>query len=264
MTIEKNNLHEQIDRLIHIVEQLRAPDGCPWDRVQTHQSIASCLLEESAELIEAIETSNDTGMIEELGDLLLQIIFHAQLAQERSSFTLTDIVTTINNKLIRRHPHVFGKVNLNGDIDKLIEQWEQIKRMEKSGTDQERKSALDGIAPSMPALMKAQKLFKKASKAKLLLPEELPQHSTQESHISPDNITPEEFFCNSGKRDGMEPEKTWIPPSPEIAFPFYGYTRHDHLRGAAVLYPRLRVQLVGMGLGVVHAAGHAVIVLMRF
>lgn len=209
MTIEKNNLHEQIDRLIHIVEQLRAPDGCPWDRVQTHQSIASCLLEESAELIEAIETSNDTGMIEELGDLLLQIIFHAQLAQERSSFTLTDVVTTINNKLIRRHPHVFGKVNLNGDIDKLIEQWERIKKMEKSGTDQERKSALDGIAPAMPALMKAQKLFKKASKAMLLLPEELPQNSTQQSHISPNDITPEKLAQQLFRLAAIAHIKNW-------------------------------------------------------
>ena len=171
--MENKNDLQDIENLLRIMARLRSPDGCPWDREQDHQTIAPDLLEESAELLEAIETHDDEGMLEELGDLLLQIVFHSQLARERNAFDFHDVVRVLSEKLIRRHPHVFGNSNAK-DIDVIWEQWERIKKEEKSGTDHERKSALDGIPPTLTALMRAQKLFKKANKAKLLDPEEIP------------------------------------------------------------------------------------------
>ena len=171
--MENKNDLQDIENLLRIMARLRSPDGCPWDREQNHQTIAPDLLEESAELLEAIETHDDEGMLEELGDLLLQIVFHSQLARERNAFDFHDVVRVLSEKLIRRHPHVFGNSNAK-DIDVIWEQWERIKKEEKSGTDHERKSALDGIPPTLTALMRAQKLFKKANKAKLLDPEEIP------------------------------------------------------------------------------------------
>ncbi|MBO7392134.1 MAG: MazG family protein [Verrucomicrobia bacterium] len=171
--MENKNDLQDIENLLRIMARLRSPDGCPWDREQNHQTIAPDLLEESAELLEAIETHDDEGMLEELGDLLLQIVFHSQLARERNAFDFHDVVRVLSEKLIRRHPHVFGNSNAK-DIDVIWEQWERIKKEEKSGTDHERKSALDGIPPTLTALMSAQKLFKKANKAKLLDPEEIP------------------------------------------------------------------------------------------
>ena len=171
--MENKNDLQDIENLLRIMARLRSPDGCPWDREQDHQTIAPDLLEESAELLEAIETHDAEGMLEELGDLLLQIVFHSQLARERNAFDFHDVVRVLSEKLIRRHPHVFGNSNAK-DIDVIWEQWERIKKEEKSGTDHERKSALDGIPPTLTALMRAQKLFKKANKAKLLDPEEIP------------------------------------------------------------------------------------------
>lgn len=171
--MENKNDLQDIENLLKIMARLRSPDGCPWDRAQDHHSIAPDLLEESAELLEAIETNDDTEMLEELGDLLLQIVFHSQLAKERGAFGFHDVVRVLSEKLIRRHPHVFGNSNAK-DIDVIWEQWERIKKEEKSGTDHERKSALDGIPPTLTALMRAQKLFKKANKARLLDPAEIP------------------------------------------------------------------------------------------
>lgn len=167
----------QIEKLLKLMEKLRAPGGCPWDQQQTHFSIAKDLLEESSELIEAIETENDEAMIEELGDVLLQIVFHSHLAKERGAFEFNDVVCSISEKLIRRHPHVFNHSNIEG-IDVLYEQWERIKKEEKSGTKMERHSALDGTPLKLPALMKAQKIFKKALKADLVEKNEIPENST--------------------------------------------------------------------------------------
>lgn len=158
---------EKIERLLEVMARLRSPDGCPWDKVQTHETIASCLLEESAELIEAIERHDDTEMCEELGDMLLQIVFHSQLAKERGVFDFSQVVDGITEKLIRRHPHVFGNSEVKS-VAGVWDQWERIKKVEKSGTDHERKSALDGIPVTLNALMQAQKLFKKARKAGLV------------------------------------------------------------------------------------------------
>ena len=156
-----------IRRLTQIMSALRAPDGCPWDREQDHLSLRWHAVEEVYELMDAIEQSDDEELLEELGDLLLQVVFHAQLASERGKFDFDAICRRLTEKLIRRHPHVFGEVKVK-DVDQVWANWEQIKRAEKAGSKHERKSALDGIPKHLPALLRAEKLLKKARKAGLL------------------------------------------------------------------------------------------------
>lgn len=145
---------------------LRGPGGCPWDREQDHRSLRWHAVEEVYELLDAIESGEDPEMAEELGDLLLQVVFHAQLASERKAFDFDILCQQLVDKLVRRHPHVFGDVRVR-NIDQVWANWEQIKRSEKAGSKQERHSALDGIPTQLPALLKAQKLVKKARKAGL-------------------------------------------------------------------------------------------------
>ena len=156
-----------INRLLDIMARLRAPDGCPWDREQDHQSLRFHAVEEVYELIDAIEARDDDEMVEELGDLLLQVVFHSQLGRERKAFDFELIAERISDKLIRRHPHVFGDAKVK-DVDGVWTQWEQIKRAEKKGTKHERPSILDGIPRHLPALLRAEKLVKKARKGGLL------------------------------------------------------------------------------------------------
>jgi MazG family protein len=149
----------QIERLRQIVERLRAPDGCPWDREQTHQSLKPHLLEECYELLDAIDAQNDSELKEELGDLLLQVVMHAQMASEEQRFTLDDVAELTADKLVNRHPHVFGENRLPNS-DAVLKQWDAIKRGEKH----QRKSALDGVPKNLPALAKAQKVQTKAAR----------------------------------------------------------------------------------------------------
>lgn len=148
-----------IDRLQEIVARLRAPDGCPWDREQTHQSLRSALIEETYEVVDAINRSDDANLREELGDLLLHVIFHSQLAEERGVFDFEQVAGDICEKLVRRHPHVFGD-QLASDTEEVLKQWEQIKRAEK-GADA---SMIDGRDSALPALMRAQNVQKKAAR----------------------------------------------------------------------------------------------------
>ena len=156
-----------IDDLLAVMARLRSPTGCPWDREQDHLSLRFHAVEEVYELMDAIEAGDDHEMAEELGDLLLQVIFHCQLAGERGAFDFEDVSRRIVEKLIRRHPHVFGDSKAK-TVDAVWAQWEQIKKAEKKGTKHERPSALDGIPKHLPALLRAEKLVKKARKAKLL------------------------------------------------------------------------------------------------
>ena len=148
-----------VDRLKNIVAKLRSPEGCPWDREQTHQSLKPHLIEECYELIDAIDAGDDKEMQEELGDLLLQVVLHSQMASEESRFGLDDVATVIADKLVNRHPHVFGETRLP-DSAAVLKQWEVIKRAEK----QERRSALDGVPTALPALARAQKVQAKAAR----------------------------------------------------------------------------------------------------
>lgn len=148
------------EQLIDIMRKLRAPGGCPWDAEQTHASLTRYLLEETYEVIEAIDEKSPQHLKEELGDLLLQPIFHAAIAEECGDFTIDDIIDTLCQKLIRRHPHVFGDLEIK-DSNQQIENWEKIKKLEKGD---ERPSALSGVPDHLPALLKAQKIGEKASR----------------------------------------------------------------------------------------------------
>jgi len=156
-----------INDLLQVMAKLRSAKGCPWDREQTHLSLRRHAIEEVYELVDAIEAGDDPEMAEELGDLLLQVVFHAQMARERGAFDFEQITRTLVDKLIRRHPHVFSTTKVK-NVDEVWANWEKIKRAEKKGTHLERKSALDGIPKHLPALLRAEKLVKKALKAKLL------------------------------------------------------------------------------------------------
>ena len=156
-----------INELLRIMARLRSPTGCPWDREQDHLSLRFHAVEEVYELLDAIEAGDDHEIIEELGDLLLQVVFHCQLARERGTFDFEEVCHHIAQKLVRRHPHVFGQAKAK-TVDAVWAQWEQIKKAEKQGTRHARPSALDGIPRHLPALLRVEKLLKKARKAKLL------------------------------------------------------------------------------------------------
>ncbi len=153
--------------LLAIMAKLRSPEGCPWDREQDHMTLRFHAVEEVYELIDSIEAGDDHEMLEELGDLLLQVVFHCQLAKERGVFDFEKVARNIGDKLIRRHPHVFGDVKVK-NVDEVWANWEQIKHAEKQGTKHERPSVLDGIPRHLPALLRAEKLVKKARKAHLV------------------------------------------------------------------------------------------------
>ena len=152
--------HYSFEQLVTIMRKLRAPGGCPWDAEQTHESLTRYLLEETYEVIEAIDEKSSEHLKEELGDLLLQPVFHAAIAEEAGSFTIYDVIGTLCDKLIRRHPHVFGTLEIK-DSNQQVENWEKIKRSEKGN---ERPSALSGVPDHLPALLKAHKIGEKASR----------------------------------------------------------------------------------------------------
>src|SRR6266576_1473229 len=156
-----------IEDLLKVMARLRSPTGCPWDREQDHKSLLFHAVEEVYELMDAIEAGDDHEMLEELGDLLLQIVFHCQVAKERGAFDFEQVARHITDKLVRRHPHVFGELKVK-DVDEVWANWEKIKHAEKHGTRHARPSALDGIPKHLPALLRAEKLMKKARRAKLL------------------------------------------------------------------------------------------------
>jgi MazG family protein len=147
------------DRLVEIVAQLRAPGGCPWDREQTHESLVPAIIEEAYEVVTAVRADDDANLREELGDLLLLVVMHAEIAREGKRFAITEIIESITEKLIRRHPHVFGKSDAR-DSGAVLKQWEAIKRDEKaSGAHY-----LSDLPAALPALMRAQKAQAKAAR----------------------------------------------------------------------------------------------------
>jgi tetrapyrrole methylase family protein/MazG family protein len=151
--------HHTWDDLVEIMARLRR--SCPWDREQTHASLVRYLIEETYEVVDAIEHGNDVELAEELGDLLFQIVFHSQLATERGKFSVADVIDGLSNKMIRRHPHVFGDVAV-ADVDAVWANWEQLKSQEAAG--QARSSKLDGIPKHMGALQRGQKMQEKAAR----------------------------------------------------------------------------------------------------
>jgi tetrapyrrole methylase family protein/MazG family protein len=154
-------LHHTFENLREVIRRLRAPGGCPWDRAQTHESLREHAVEEVYELIEAIDQEDDEGMIEELGDVLLQVMLHSQIGEDEGYFTVEDVIRAITEKMIHRHPHVFGDQAVES-VEEVHRNWEQLKKEERGHRD--RKSVLDGIPEQLPALAKAYKLQKKAAK----------------------------------------------------------------------------------------------------
>jgi MazG family protein len=149
---------DHFGRLCEIVAKLRAPGGCPWDREQTHDSLLPALIEEAYEIAGALRAKDDANFREELGDLLLLIVMHAEIAREGGRFNIDNVLADVTNKLIRRHPHVFGKSDVR-DSGAVLKQWESIKRTEKTG-----KHYLDGLPAALPALMRAEKVQSKVAR----------------------------------------------------------------------------------------------------
>ncbi|MFA6566665.1 MAG: nucleoside triphosphate pyrophosphohydrolase [Victivallales bacterium] len=152
-----------MDQLISVMKKLRSEKGCPWDREQTHSSLKKYLMEECAELMDSIDDKDTDGICEELGDLLMHIVFHSQIAEENKSFTFEDVVGGITEKMIRRHPHVFGDGKAENSSE-VVEMWEVIKGQEKKERNRGRKSLMDGIPRHLPALFRAHEMQRKAAK----------------------------------------------------------------------------------------------------
>ena len=161
---------QAMDELKTTIARLRAPDGCPWDQEQTHASLVRCLIDEVSELIETIDRGDLPHMREELGDVLIQVVFHAQLAAEAGAFTLEDVACEVNEKLVRRHPHVFGTGKL-GTSDEVLVQWEQIKAQEKKHGPVA-SGVFKDLPARLPALMFAEAVWKQIEKKALPVPEE--------------------------------------------------------------------------------------------
>ena len=160
MPIPPKNLNE-FSSLLQLMRDLRGPDGCPWDKEQTHLTLAPYAIEETFEMVEALEKQDDSEFCEELGDVLFQIVLHAQLATERNAFTITDVIKSISEKLVRRHPHVFSDVTVQ-DADEVIKNWNDIKAKEKAG----KVKPVFGMPKGLPALPTAEKIGSKTEKMK--------------------------------------------------------------------------------------------------
>ena len=155
-------MHKDLfDKLVQVVATLRGENGCPWDLEQTHETLKGDLIEESYEVIEAVDAKDATKLQEELGDLLMQVMLHAQIAKDDGNFSINEVIQSITEKLIRRHPHVFGGVEV-GDAEEVLANWEAIKRQESGYED--RKSVLDGIPNMLPSLLRAQKIQRRAAR----------------------------------------------------------------------------------------------------
>lgn len=156
---------EEFNELVDIVETLNGPEGCPWDRKQTFQSLRPHVLEEVHELLEAIDADDSEGMVEELGDVFFQMLFFGKIGEKTGRFSLKDIISNVSEKLVRRHPHVFGDIEVN-DADEVIHHWERVKAEEKK----DRKHPLEGIPKTLGALARAQKIISKAIRKELPAP----------------------------------------------------------------------------------------------
>lgn len=166
-----SDAREEMQSLVETIWRLRQPDGCPWDRKQTHESIGKNMIEEAYEALDCIEAGDEAHLREELGDVLMQVVLHAQIAADAGAFTMADVARDINDKLIRRHPHVFGECSATS-ADEVLAIWDSVKLAEKGAKDADAAEAgerpeglLEGVPRSLPALMEAQKVSRKAASA---------------------------------------------------------------------------------------------------
>lgn len=165
--MKNNTTGSMFEKLIDIMSRLRGPNGCPWDREQTHSSLRQYLIEETYEVLEVLDEENYPELCNELGDLLLQIVFHAQLAKESQRFNIADIIEAITEKLIRRHPNVFANVEINTAEEQSVN-WERIKKTEG------KKSVIDGVPKALPALLRAGRIQQKAATVGFDWPDQKP------------------------------------------------------------------------------------------
>ncbi len=170
-TSTPSDAREEMQSLVETIWRLRQPDGCPWDRKQTHESIGKNMIEEAYEALDCIEAGDEAHLREELGDVLMQVVLHAQIAADAGAFTMADVARDINDKLIRRHPHVFGERSADS-ADEVLAIWDSVKLAEKGAKDADATEAgerpeglLEGVPRSLPALMEAQKVSRKAASA---------------------------------------------------------------------------------------------------
>lgn len=161
---------EQFEALVQIMERLRADNGCPWDREQTRETLKPFLIEEAYEVVEAIDEGDPKHLMEELGDLLFQVVFHAQVAAERREFTIGKVLAATADKMVRRHPHVFSDSTAS-TTHEVLAQWEELKREERNAAAAIPASALDGVPRELPGLLRAQRLQDKASRTGFDWPE---------------------------------------------------------------------------------------------
>lgn len=198
-----------IDALRQTVARLRAPDGCPWDREQTHQTLTRCLIDECSELLDTIDRHDIPHMREELGDVLVQVIFHAQLAAERGEFDFDDVAREINEKLVRRHPHVFGEHAKLGTSADVVVKWEEIKAQEKAAAGRTEPRVFKDLPPRLPALMYAEAVAKQIDKHGL--PTEGVWDASRIQSLAPE-LTPEAAgrmlfeLAAACRRRGIDPE----------------------------------------------------------
>ena len=172
---KKETAGEWFERLVALQARLRAPNGCPWDREQTHATLRTYLIEEAYEVLDAMKSGNDAKFANEMGDLLLQVVFHSQIAAEQGRFTVADVIREVHEKMVRRHPHVFGEKRAKNAAE-VLRNWEQIKAQERQGAqechgnraakiEERAKSLLDGVPRALPATMEGLQLTRKASRA---------------------------------------------------------------------------------------------------
>lgn len=175
------NEEQLFSKLCQIIDRLLGPGGCPWDQKQTLESLRHSVLEETCELIDSIEDKNTQGMTEELGDLMLNVVFLAKVAAKEGHFTLKEALDSVNTKLIFRHPHVFGEGKKIDTVEQLVDQWEELKKREKGS--QSPKSAMDNIPKSLPSLARAQKMLKKMERVHYEVPTSAPAnpHASEEA-----------------------------------------------------------------------------------
>jgi tetrapyrrole methylase family protein / MazG family protein len=164
---DKKDKSADITKLVTLVKQLRGENGCPWDKEQTRETLKPMLIEEAYEVLDALDANDPNELKEELGDLIFQVVFHAQIAQERGEFDLADVINRSHEKMVRRHPHIFGDADLKTSED-VLKNWEDIKAAEKgipsSSNPDSQKSLLDGVPSKLPALHRAYQLTAKASR----------------------------------------------------------------------------------------------------
>ncbi|MCM3444318.1 nucleoside triphosphate pyrophosphohydrolase [Metabacillus halosaccharovorans] len=249
---DETTLYHQFSSFRHIIAELRGPNGCPWDKEQTHQSLKKYLIEECYELLEAIDKDDIDHIIEELGDVLLQVVLHAQIGEDEGMFSIDDVIKGVAEKMVRRHPHVFGQQSVT-DSDEVLANWEEIKKKEK-GTREEQ-SILDAVASSLPALSKAFHLQKKAAKVGFDWPsvegawgkvkEELKEFEDEIAVNKDHSLIMKEFgdllfaFVNVGRHYKIEPEEALS--STNVKF----YDRFGYIEKMAIEHNR---QLQNMSL----------------